>query len=350
MRIILLPVLISLLITTSFSREATVQEKKEFLSAKKYYKKGLYDTSLSILKGRYNLKSISAPSGALDLAARNYEKLGFNKDALVIYALLIKKKYSKINSKVTSSYRKNGNADNIPEIDEKLSYYYYKKAYNTKVLYDQSNTQLYFKAAKMFSEICMEGEFYEDEAEELFEEVSSRSSEYRKLLFSRSKVLSISYLTWQDDLKLISPAGQEQEIHSTAEGTCFGGGVNYSNAYVNYKMEGCFAMATSTVGEDSKDVKYFQTDVSQRAIFLYPGVLWKPQAGDVSIGFSTPLVYRVGDYTQPDGFEIESTSKLSFGLMLESKYQYKKIGLDLKLGKLIGFSSSVLSFGLNYFF
>jgi hypothetical protein len=335
---------------SSLARKASLEEKQDFINAKNNYKKGKYDTALMTLKRRYNLRKFSTPSGALELGARAYEKIGDYKEALVIYSVLIKKKYPKKNKTVIASYRKNSNADDIPEIDEKLSYYYYKKAFNTKMLYEESNEELYYKASKMFSEICMEGDHYDDEAEELFEAVAERNSEYKRLIFKRSKNLLVSYMSWQDNLTLISPSGQEQEIHSSSEGTCFGGGFNYANAYVNYKMEGCLALATAIVGEDSSNVDYFQSDVAQRALFLFPGAMWKPQAGSVSIGFSTPFVYRVGDFTEPEGFTIDGKSKLAIGLMLESNWRHKSFGVDFKFGKLFGFTSSTMSLGMNYHF
>lgn len=218
------------------------------------------------------------------------------------------------------------------------------------MLYDGSNNELFYKAALMYAEICMEGDHYEDEAEELFEAAGERNSEYERLVFKRSKNILISYMTWQDELELVSSNGSIQEIKSTAEGTCFGGGFEYANSYVNYKLDACIAFANATVGEDSSEIDYFQSNVTERALFLFPGVKWMPSAGGVSIGISTPFVYRVGDFTEPDGFTIEGKSKLGIGLMLESGWRRESFGVDLKLGKISGFSSTTMSFGINYKF
>jgi hypothetical protein len=336
---------------SSQARKATIEEKETFKRAKTAYKKGLYDKSLNLLKRRYNFRRTSTPSGALELAALASEKLGYHKDALVIYAVLVKKKYPGVNRNVINAYKENGNAEDIPaELDEKLSYYYYKKAYNAKMLYDENNNNLFYRAALMYAEICMEGDHYEDEAEELFEAAGERNNEYKRLVYKKSKNLLVSYMTWQDELTLTSSNGSTQEIKSTAEGTCFGGGFEYANAYVNYKIDGCFAFASATVGEDSANIDYFQSNVAERALFLFPGVKWMPGAGGVSIGFSAPLVYRSGDFTEPDGFTLDGKSKMGIGLMLESGWRKESFGVDLKLGKVSGFSSTTMSFGMNYKF
>ena len=351
LRHILLSTFLLLFAGSSLARKASLEEKETFKRAKIAYKKGLYDKSLNLLKRRYSFRRLSTPTGALELAALASEKLGYHKDALVIYAVLVKKKYPDVNKNVINSYRENGNAEDIPaEIDEKLSFYYYKKAYNAKILYDENNNSLFYKAALMYAEICMEGDHFEDEAEELFEAAGEKNNEYQRLIYKKSKNILISYMTWQDELVLNSPNGSTQEIKSTAEGTCFGGGIEYANSYVNYKLDGCLALASATVGEDSTDVDYFQANVSERAIFLFPGVKWMPQAGGVSIGFSTPFVYRVGDFTEPEGFTLEGQSKLGIGLMIESGWRSQNFGVDLKLGKIHGFSSTTMSLGMNYKF
>ncbi|WP_127714081.1 hypothetical protein [Halobacteriovorax sp. HLS] len=335
---------------SSLARKASVEEREAFKNAKIAYKKGLYDTSLNILRSRYNFRRMSTPSGALELAALANEKLGYHKDALVIYTVLIKKKYPQKNQEIISSYRADGNAEDIEGIDEKLSFYYYKKAYNTKALYDESNNELFYKAAQMYTAICIAAEHHEDEAEELFEAVGERKNEYQRLVYKQSKNLLVSYITWQDKLTLVSPSGTKQDIGSSAEGTCLGGGFEYANAYINYKMDACIAFASATVGEDTKEIDYFQSNVTERALFLFPGVRWKPKAGSVSFGMSVPFVYRVGDFTEPDGFTIEGKSQMGLGLMVESGWMYKSFGVDLKLGRIFGFSSTTMSFGVNYIF
>ena len=342
---------LSFFATGTSAREVSLQEKEDFRNAKIAFKKGLYDTSLTYLKDRYSFRSLNTPTGALELGALANEKLGYNKEALFIYSLLIKKKYERTNRDVIRAYRSDGNADNIPDdIDEKLSFYYYRKAHNAKVLFDESNNDFYFKAATMYAAVCMEGDHYEDEAEELFEAASERSNEYKRLTFKKSYNALISYMTWQNELTLTSNSGTSQEIKSTTEGTCLGGGIEYANAYVVYRIDGCLAFASATVGEDSADIDYFQSKVSERALFVFPGVRWKPAAGSVSIGLSTPLVYRVGDFTEPDGFTVDGKTKIGVGLMIETGWQRQNFGVDLKLGKISGFSSTTMSFGANYKF
>jgi hypothetical protein len=332
------------------ARKASTEEEINFKRAKSAFSRGLYKQTINLLRSRYNLKKYSTPSGALELAAFTQEKLGNHRESLFLFTLLIKKKFSKLNRRVINSYKTNRHAEEIPEIDTKLAFYYYKKAVNAKALYDVDKNLLFYKAALMYAEISMENKDYEDRAEDLIEEIQSKNLEYKRLEFTRSTSFLISYITWQDKLTLTSPTGSQQEIRSSAEGTCLGGGINYENAYLNYKVDACFVFATATVGEDSKSVDYFQTNVSERAFFLFPGVRWKPALGGVSIGVSTPVVYRVGDFTEPEGFTIEDKSKLSLGLMIESGWKKGSFGVDLKIGKLIGFASTTMSFGGTYQF
>lgn len=338
-------------------RDASKRDKRTFKKAKAAYSNGRYNLSLSILKKRYDLKSAATPSGALQLAAWDYEKLGAIKNAQNIYAILIKSRFKSINTKVLRSYNKNGNADDLPdEIPEKLLTYYHKRAEMLVQIYmreyaksSNDRRERFRKNAKRLLDILTESDYEEDDAvEELLANLERFVKAKKDKIYNTNYYGSFDYISWRDKIELVTPSGLKVNLKTSNQGYCVGGGVKFENATYVWNLGGCYAFTNATVGTSQSEISYFQKNVPVNMLMFTPGTLWKPRSGEVAIGMSFPLAYRSGDFTEPEGYTLESKVKFTYGYLLEGHWKLNPLDFVLKFGKVVGMSSSLWSFGLRY--
>ncbi len=189
-------------------------------------------------------------------------------------------------------------------------------------------------------------DFYEDDEEgddEFAEEEVSLPFELKFFVMS-------SYITWQNKLNLVATDGSEEvEIYSTAEGTMLSAGINYSNNFFEIKSALGYAAASSILGETDSAFNYSQSNVSEALIMLNNSFLYKTE-GTVSIGFSIPIVISFGDFTEPDGYEFETMSHFSYGTLLHLSWKVSKLFMDIDVGKVSAFKSTMLKIGVGYLF
>lgn len=352
-------VMATLTLSTSQEVKASELDQRIFSKAKRAFKNKQFETVISILRKRYNFKDPSTPFGALILAAYSYEKMGKLKNAQHTYTFLIKRRFKKINKKIIKTYRSSG-TDDLPEAPNKLYGYYYKRGDLLSRIYvrdlkkmSQKRRQLYKETAKAYSEIVDDSDYEikgNGDAEEIVARMDFADKTLKMEKFNWGYFASLHYITWRDKLTITTPSGASADIQSTAEGLCIGGGLKYENAWWQMNLNGCYASAFVTVGNDSQTVNYFQKNVPATAYFAGFGALWKPLAMDAAIGLNIPLIYRTGGYTEPPGYQLDNTSILSYGWLLEAQWDWKKYTYSLKFGKMNKFSSSTILIGGLYNF
>lgn len=159
----------------------------------------------------------------------------------------------------------------------------------------------------------------------------------------------LSYITWNYSLNLTESTGEEASLYSKEKGLCVGGGYSYSNAYWGFSVDGCYAYMTATVGEDSKTIKYNQSNVAVDTIFVKTGVFWKPKPR-VSVGFYPIINFHNGNYSPPVGGTLSEDNKFSFGYMIDTNWSWEKIKIHLGIGSLNNYPSSVWQLGMSYQF
>lgn len=349
------------LFTLSISQKVSAAngDMKLFKLAKEAYSQEKYQSAISILRRRYDFRDNATPYGALTLAAMAYEKMENLKNAQHIYTFLIKRRYADINNEIISSYKTNG-ADDLPEAPEKLYSYYYKRGDLLSKIYVRDGRymptkrkKLYRSTAKSYSEIVSESDFEPEDdgdADDILARMEQADNKWKMETFKFGYFASLHYLTWRDKFKITTPSGTAVDIRSTAEGWCVGGGLKYENDWWQWNVNGCYAAMNATVGNDSQVVNYFQKNVPASAFFVGAGGFWKPKAMDATIGFNIPLMYRTGDYTEPAGYQLDNTSTLSYGWLIETQWNWNKFAYSLKFGKINKFSSSMLFIGGLYNF
>lgn len=351
--------LFSLFISQGINAQ-TSQEAKVFEQAKKRFFEGNYESTISILRQRYDFRDAGTPYGALTLAAFSYEKLGQIKNAQHIYTFLIKRRFRSINNEIISAYKTQKSADDLPEAPEKLYSYYFKRGDLLSQIYvrdgrymSAKRKKLYRDTAVSYAEIVGESDYESDEdldPEDIISRMDDADKNWEMETYKWGWFTSVHYLTWRDKLKITTPSGTSVDIRSTAEGWCLGGGLKFENAWWQWNVNGCYASMSATVGNDSEVVNYFQKDVPSSAFFMGLGGFWKHNAMDAAIGINLPLMYRSGDYTEPAGYQLDNTSTLSYGYFIEAQWNWKSFAYSVKFGKINKFSSSMLMIGGLYNF
>lgn len=339
---------------------AAGNDSRLFEQAKATFAKGNFESTISILRRRYDFRDSSTPYGALTLAAYSYEKMGKLKNAQHIYTFLIKRRFKSINNEIIAAYKLENSADDLPEAPEKLYSYYYKRGNLLSQIYvrdgrymSTKRKSLYKNTATSYAEIVGESDYEPEDdgdADEIISRMEAADKNWEMETFKWGWFASLHYLTWRDKLKIVTPSGTSVDIRSTAEGWCLGGGLKYENSWWQWNVNGCYAAMSATVGNDSTVVNYFQKDVPATAYFVGAGGFWKPNAMDATIGFNIPLMYRSGDYTEPAGYQLDNTSTLSYGWLVEAQWNWNRMAYSLKFGKINKFSSSMLFIGALYNF
>lgn len=337
-------------------------DKRLFQQAKQAYKRGQYAAVISILNRRYNLKDPNTPGGALALAAYAYEKQGMWRNAEKIYSYLITQRYRTANSKIVRAYRE-GDIEDAQEAPGKLYEYYHRRAEALTQLYEKNyytmNERLrglYKKTALMYVAILEESDDYEDDTYDTIpERLENFDKEVKAKEYRTNWFLQSSYVSWRDRIKIRFSNGSAADLESTGEGTCLGGGWRYENDYYEFNINGCYAVASMTIGaqdlaENNPISGYFQKGVASTAIMGGPSFLWKPKSKGAAFGVNIPFIYRKGDYEPTPNAILDDTQIFTWGLLLQADWRFTKWGIFTKFGRVQRFSSSLWSLGAMYTF
>ncbi len=327
-----------------------------FQEAYNLFESRQYQRSLNVLNQKFDLETSRSPAPVTILAGQNYEALGNFERAKSLYERAIDQAFRDDHRRIVGSFREEGHAFDIGEVPRILSKLYgilvrlyslyYKQ--NLGKLSDAEKNQL-DEMIYMFSEICFEVDCEGTNISEILDDLDSVKQSHELSQFSWSRNISLSIITWKDSLTLSSES-VSQEIESTAKGSCIGGELGYGNYYIRYAGSFCFASTRASVGKDTEQISYFQSDVTVNALVFGPTIYWMPNGGSASIGMELLGVYRSGDYTEPDGFEILESTSLNFGLGLSLNWSTPSWTLFSKLNKVAGFKSSFYQVGIKYNF
>lgn len=335
---------------------AQVTKSKVYQNAFREYESRNYRKSIATLNSRFDLRGAKMPASVAILAGYNFEALKDYYSAREMYEKAIDQVFRNDHQRIMESYKKEGNAFEIGEVPKFLSRLYgrlarvYLEDYNSRVIKLTDGAKDHSeRMIRIYSDICLEVECEETDPDQILDGLDRVKQNFSRAQYSWSKSLSLSLITWKDSLTLVNE-NVSQEIDSTAKGSCLGGELGYGNYYIQYAGSFCFASTKASVGKDSEDISYFQNDVSVNALIFAPTFYWMPFGGSASLGFELPLVYRTGDYTEPDGFEIEGNRSLNFGLGLSMNWKTPSWSFFNKINKVSGFKSSFIQLGLRYHF
>jgi hypothetical protein len=271
-----------------------------------------------------------------------------------------------------NSYPKNTNSfDSIKAIDKEILKKY--SSYSQLVSLDEVPTKyqilLYKKASNVLKRINLANNINPNE-DKLLRSIFSKADEFdldeydfddlsekyelifKKIeqnIFKLNYYGSISFVSWNYRLQLTDQSGFKEPLYSKEKGICIGGGLSYFNSYWGVSLEGCYAYMSATVGEDSTTIKYNQSNVPIDAFLTKSIIFWKPKE-DISLGVGPLLIYHNGTYVSPTGGSIQDGNSFSYGLLVDANWSWNNYKLNLGLGDLKNYKSSVWQFGIGYTF
>ena len=185
--------------------------------------------------------------------------------------------------------------------------------------------------------------------DEVSEEYNSLLTQIKNEKFKLNYYATARFITWNYRLQLTDQSGVEEPLYSKEKGLCVGVGATYENAYWGISTDFCYAYMTATVGEDSTTIKYNQSSVPVDALVSTSSVFWKPKEL-VSLGAGPLLVYHRADYASPTGGSIQDTNNFSYGYHILASWRKSQFKLDISIGDLKDYKSSIWQIGFNYTF
>ena len=293
-------------------------DKNYFKKAQYQYKKKRYESALSYLKKSFNTKNTkSIPTPGLYLLASTYQKLKSHKKAIYYYNYLIKKSYKKNHRKVIQALKK-GNLDDEFPIPKLLNATYLNLSQSYLAQYIKSSKVIYAKNAKTYLTICDEVDFNE-KCSDLLERLESQKNYVKKSKRSYSGYFFAGQFLLQDRVSIKEDSsGMASDLIANNDALCYGAGLRYGNSYNGYFASGCVFYGTASIvgiaeGE-SQTNNYSQNGVPIAGFYIDGGYykLLDDEATRLSLSF--PIIYRVGTYTNPDGFTVTNAKDYSFGL------------------------------------
>mgnify|MGYP000029370602 CR=1 FL=1 len=185
--------------------------------------------------------------------------------------------------------------------------------------------------------------------DELSEKYIALLNQIKKQQFELNYYATARFITWNYRLQLTDQSGFEKPIYSKEKGLCVGAGAIYENAYWGMATDFCYAYMTATVGEDSTTIKYNQSSVPVDALVSTSSIFWKPKE-EVSFGAGPLLVYHSADYAPPTGGSIQDTKNFSYGYHILASWRKSSFKIDISIGDVKDYKSSIWQIGLQYIF
>lgn len=342
----------------------SVEDKKIFQKAKDFFKNRDYQKSLDHIKDHFNIKDSNVPVGALTLAGFNYEKLGELKKAKNIYQYVLKRNYREQNKIIMDAF-KNEKLDDIVGKYKRVYIIYHRFAEVMSLLYitqyeklEESLKQSYKDKALRYVSILEEIEYEDDSYDVIAERFEKFEQELKARQYKSRWYLESSYVSWKDQFQLNSSAGSKLDIEATSEGTCLGAGWRYYNAYWEYGLNGCYAIASGTAAktpDSTSSLDYSQSGITTTALFLGPTIMYRPKSNNSGFGIHLPAVWRKGEYSVPEPdlstgttYSIEGSSLFTLGVVFQGEWSLESWGINTKFGKILKGTSTFWSIGFSY--
>lgn len=317
---------------SSFAQRAN---KVYFKKAQTQFKKKKYAQSLKLLRKGYNFKKPKyIPASALFLIAYNYQKLERFSEANFYYNQLIKNVYLKKHKSVVKAYKKD-TVDDV-KIPRTLGVAYLNLGKNHYAIFKKRRKFQSALKAKMYIKICDEIDFV-DECSDLLEEINKDIQEAKLQRKGYEFYLQASRLLFQDRVEIEeSSSGLTSSLTSNNAALCYGAGLRYGSKLRGYDFSGCIFSGTTTVAgiaesSSGTDNDYKQSGVPIAGMLMEAGYYWKLDQQQTRLGFSIPLLYRAGSYSEPTGYVINDSTAFRYGLNLTAALQLPIIELQTKL-------------------
>lgn len=320
-----------------------------FKEAMRYYQANKYLQSIDSLKKVEGKKVRNYSTKSLYLLARNMAKLKRYKEAIKINFFIIRKNYKKQDQIVRKAIKNKTDFDEIEELEDGLKKVYLSLLYVYLSIYEDFKYENYKNLISSFAELLLVQDFKTEEVDKIVQRLAFVDKNFEALKIRNKFYFGIGYSLWQDQINLISPAGKDSTIYSNAQGTTLYGAWTKGDSFRFWKYEFALTMAKATVGEDSADFEYFQSNVTELLLMTNIGYMFY-MSENTSAGFNIPILFRSGDFTQPENFEIKNATILSTGFLGNLNWEMDNTFLDFKFGKLLKFKSSFMQLSVGFKF
>jgi hypothetical protein len=329
-----LKTLLLLLLCSSFNATARRSNKVAFTKRAQYlFTQKKYRSSIKMLRKAYNLKKTKrVPAKVLFLLGINHFKLKKYKSSNYYLGKLIKYHFRKKHVRVLRAKKKD-TLDDLKVSRLQKSIYYYM-GQNYFALFNKTKIKTYSKRSLNYLEICEELD-YGDNVEELIEAVQKIKEDVIKKVNHYQFYASAGRILFQDHLVLTNTANSEEiTIQSNNQGLCYGAGLRHGNAYEGYDFFGCLFSGTASVKNDGGSKNYKQTGIPVAGLYLEAGKYYRPYSEQTRIGFSVPLIYRDGSFSDTtDGttiYSIKEKGSFHSALMLNAGWEISFMEIQMK--------------------
>ncbi len=328
------------------------------------YRAGNFQKTIELIKQANRSKSSVSQYSieSLILISKAFEKMGDFTSAIKFQNYIIEKQYSKEHESVLKAVNEEVEYEDLNELPEPLLKIYYSLLGTYISIYKTNSADELRKLILRYGNLLIDQDYkaervkrilkkYQNEKFSDTEEDDDDEEEPVEVVpYQLRFFVMSSYISWQDNLTLVSNDRTTSiVINSTTEGTMLSVGINYANNKYEFKSSIGYALATATVGEIDPDFRYLQDNVSETLLMFNNSFLIKT-GETVSIGLSAPIVLRSGNFTEPDGFEFEETSIISYGVFGQLSWKLKKFFMDVEVGKVLDFKSTFFKMSLGYMF
>lgn len=342
-----------ILIFTIVSSSAFAQSNRTIYlkKAQRLFSKGKVDASLKMLNKYYNLKSPSKlPPSVLNLLGLAYLKKKQFRLSAKLFHLVIRKRYFNIHKRIVSNLSL-GTLDDV-EVPVKLQRIYYHLGQAYYYIHSKTNDFNYFNASRSYFRICENKSHLSSSTGKYLASLNEKLEYIQSLEKKATFYLSGGGILFQEKISLINDSDSNDSVDLIAnnEGVCLGGGMTYGNIKHGWDLYGCaFTAAASITNKVGSSVTYKQNDVPVTGFYLSPGYYYRPYDKLTSIGFSAPLFFRQGNYSNTDNYSIKAQGQLSAGIALDAKWGfYSDYTFDFKITNLG--SSNIFMSNLSYHF
>ena len=271
--------------------------------------------------------------------------------SLILISFSICASEKSVDKIIESKFKNYGDLLKMEEIPENTQVLLYKKL--DFILKRTKSTKTVIKRdEELFMKIINKSDDFDlddYDFDEVSEEYNSLLTQIKNEQFKLNYYATARFITWNYRLQLTDQSGVEEPLYSKEKGLCVGVGTTYENAYWVMATDFCYAYMTATVGEDSTSIKYNQSSVPVDALVSTSSVFWKPKEL-VSFGVGPLLVYHRAEYASPTGGSIQDTNNFSYGYHILASWRKSRFKLDISIGDLKDYKSSIWQIGVNYTF
>ncbi len=328
------------------------------MAQKQYLADDLDDAAETLEKNfRVESRPRKAPKAALEIYALILEKSDEYLKSLKLTNYLIIKSYSQKNLQTLKLVQR-GKAP--PPVPKKLKFYYLKKADLYAKLLDQVSQEsfddpqidFYRQKSQFYVKVLKALGSHKKRIKSVITQVNQISGRLRKIKkdreqFRTSTFVGLSYASWQDNFILNTPSGEEALL-VTASGPCINGGLRWNNANREWNLQGQFCPTSATVGTETSSSFTTRDGDSLSAFFIGPGFLWRPKEKEIALGLQVPLYYAALETELGVTDTLDSESRISAALLLESQWIYQRWAFVLKAGRIIGATDNLFQLQINF--